>query len=37
MNNADPNGSCNVNILDITYLISYLYKNGPEPMEGCVE
>lgn len=28
---GDANGSDNVNILDVTYIISYLYKGGPEP------
>jgi len=28
---GDVNGDLTVNILDITYLIAYLYKNGPEP------
>ncbi|MEW5924241.1 MAG: dockerin type I domain-containing protein [Candidatus Zixiibacteriota bacterium] len=28
---GDCNGSGTVNLLDITYLIGYLYKNGPEP------
>ena len=29
--NGDANGNEFVNILDVTYLISYLYKNGPAP------
>ena len=29
--NAYVNNSGNVNILDITYLIAYLYKGGPPP------
>ncbi|MEW5924982.1 MAG: DUF1028 domain-containing protein [Candidatus Zixiibacteriota bacterium] len=28
---GDANGNCSGNILDITYLISYLYKGGPDP------
>ncbi len=34
---GDVNGDRNVNILDITYLISYLYKSGPppDPMEAA--
>ncbi len=28
---GDVNGSKTVNILDVTYLISYLYKGGPSP------
>ena len=28
---GDPNNDGNVNILDITYLINYLYKGGPPP------
>jgi hypothetical protein len=34
---GDVNNSDNVNILDITYLISYLYKGGPppDPMESA--
>jgi hypothetical protein len=30
-NAGDANGNGTVNILDITYLISYLYKGGPAP------
>ncbi len=30
-NCGDVDGSTTVNILDITYLIGYLYKDGPEP------
>lgn len=29
---GDVNNSVSVNILDITYLISYLYKGGPAPV-----
>lgn len=29
---GDPNVSGGVNILDVTYIISYLYKGGPEPV-----
>jgi len=28
---GDANGDSNVNILDITYLIGYLYMGGPAP------
>ncbi len=28
---GDADGNFNVNLLDITYLISYLYKGGPDP------
>ena len=28
---GDVNNNGTINLLDITYLISYLYKNGPEP------
>ena len=28
---GDANGSGAVNVLDVTFLISYLYKDGPEP------
>ncbi|MFH2037529.1 MAG: hypothetical protein ABIJ45_14095 [Candidatus Zixiibacteriota bacterium] len=31
--NGDVNCSDNINILDITYLISFLYKSGPAPCE----
>jgi uncharacterized protein (TIGR02145 family) len=33
---GDVNGSGTVNILDVTYLISYLYKHGPAPECGTV-
>ncbi|UCD94194.1 MAG: hypothetical protein JSU69_10585 [Candidatus Zixiibacteriota bacterium] len=29
--NGDADGSQNLNLLDATFLINYLYKNGPEP------
>ncbi|MEW6015146.1 MAG: dockerin type I repeat-containing protein [Candidatus Zixiibacteriota bacterium] len=29
---GDANANCIVNILDVTYLISYLYKGGPAPI-----
>jgi len=28
---GDANGDGNINILDVTFLINYLYKGGPEP------
>lgn len=28
---GDANGSLSINLLDVTYLINYLYKGGPEP------
>lgn len=28
---GDVDGSVGINILDITYIISYLYKGGPVP------
>lgn len=28
---GDVNGSGNVNLLDVTYLLNYLYKEGPDP------
>nr|MBN2276113.1 hypothetical protein [candidate division Zixibacteria bacterium] len=28
---GDTNDDCNVNILDVTYLLNYLYKGGPPP------
>jgi len=28
----DPDGSGLINILDVTYLVNYLYKSGPEPI-----
>ncbi|MEW5925097.1 MAG: dockerin type I repeat-containing protein, partial [Candidatus Zixiibacteriota bacterium] len=28
---GDANGSFNFNILDVTYMIAYLYKGGPQP------
>jgi len=30
--NGDPNGNEAINILDVTYLINYLYKSGPAPI-----
>jgi hypothetical protein len=30
-NCGDVNNSGTINILDITYLINYVYKGGPEP------
>jgi len=30
---GDVNGDWSVNILDITYLINYLYKDGPSPID----
>jgi len=34
---GDPNNEGNTNILDITYLIAYLYKGGPVPQpDECV-
>lgn len=35
-NQADTDGSCHINILDITRLIAYLYKGGPPLSCGCV-
>jgi len=34
---GDVNGDCEVNLLDILYLIKFLYGNpqGPAPVEGC--
>jgi len=34
---GDVNKSGNVDILDITALISYLYNNGPDLTDGCLE
>lgn len=31
---ADVNSTCDVNILDITYLINYLYKDGASGRAG---
>ena len=31
---ADANGNNIVNLLDVTYLIDYLYRNGPDPICG---
>jgi hypothetical protein len=28
---GDPNGNVTINILDVTYLINYVYKGGPAP------
>jgi subtilisin family serine protease len=28
---GDPNNSGEINLMDATYIINYLYKNGPEP------
>lgn len=30
--NGDANGNKVVNILDVTYILAYLYKHGPEPV-----
>ena len=30
--NGDPNGNEAINLLDITFLINYLYKGGPPPI-----
>jgi hypothetical protein len=29
---GDADGNNNLNLIDATYLINYLYKNGPEPV-----
>ena len=29
---GDIDGSGSINILDVTYLVNYLYKDGPEPI-----
>ena len=30
-NSADANGDANINILDVTHLVNYLYKSGTGP------
>ncbi len=34
--NADVNGSCVCNVLDVVYLIDFVYRGGPAPVEGCL-
>jgi len=37
MNNADVDGSCSIDVTDITYFVNYLFVSGPAPVPGCVE
>jgi len=32
---GNANDDCTINIFDITYLIKYLYLEGPSPINGC--
>lgn len=34
--NADVNASCICDVLDIVYMIDYIYRGGPAPVEGCL-
>jgi len=34
-NCGDVDNSGTINILDVTYLINYLYKTGPAALVGC--
>ena len=34
--NADVNGTCVCDVLDIVYFIDYVYRGGPAPVEGCL-
>jgi hypothetical protein len=31
----DINGSCNIDVADITYFLNYSFRNGPPPKVGC--
>jgi hypothetical protein len=35
-NCADVNADCQVTVLDLVYLIDYVFRGGPDPLEGCV-
>jgi len=37
LNTADVNGSCEINVEDLTYLVAYIFQGGPPPVMGCVE
>jgi len=37
INRLDVNNDCSLDILDVQYLISYIFAGGPEPTYGCIE
>jgi len=34
--NADVDASCICDVLDIVYMIDFVYRGGPSPVEGCL-
>jgi hypothetical protein len=35
VNWLDVNADCEFNIIDVQFLISYMYLGGPDPSYGC--
>lgn len=36
-NRLDVNNDCTLDILDVQYLVGYIFAGGPEPTYGCIE